>query len=80
MEDGEKYSWWKVVVALVVFCAMAGVILYILRVTESSNCKNELKSRCCCYRVSVKQDDDNDDETPTIILTDTYGRMRDTNV
>lgn len=37
----EPYSWWKIVVTLVVFCAIAGIILWILRVTESSSCRNK---------------------------------------
>lgn len=35
--DDKRFSWWKVVVTLVVFCAMAGVILWILKITEKCN-------------------------------------------
>lgn len=30
----EAYSWWKIVVTLVVFCAMAGIIMCVLRICE----------------------------------------------
>lgn len=35
--NDSKYSWWKIVVTLVVFCVMAGIILWIVRCGE--NCK-----------------------------------------
>lgn len=30
--DDSKFSWWRIVVTLVVFCAMAGIILWALKV------------------------------------------------
>lgn len=39
----EPYSWWKVVVALVIFCTMAGIILWLLKIAE--HCKKG-KGKC----------------------------------
>ena len=38
-EATAPYSWWRIVVTLVIFCVLAGVILGILKMTESSACK-----------------------------------------
>lgn len=35
----ENYGWWKIVVALIIFCAMAGIILWTLKLLEHSKCR-----------------------------------------